>query len=109
MYYRALLEEKGVTSSSRWSKQRDAMSNDARYKALDRSARDRIFKAYVAETEVLAIESSCALAFCLDSGAKSYSGCGPTTGRLASVMQLEQEPILPIVTWQSPVPCEACV
>lgn len=49
---RALLEEKGVTSSSRWSKQRDAMAKDARYKALKRPDRDRVFKAYVAELEV---------------------------------------------------------
>lgn len=41
-----------MTSSSRWSKQRDAMAKDPRYKALDRSSRDRIFKAYVAEVEV---------------------------------------------------------
>jgi FF domain len=49
---RALLEEKSVTSSSRWSKQRDAMAKDARYKALKRPDRDQVFKAYVAELEV---------------------------------------------------------
>lgn len=49
---RALLEERGVHSSARWSKARDVMKKDARYDALSRDDRDRIFKAYVAEVEV---------------------------------------------------------
>jgi len=41
-----------VHNSARWSKARDAMKKDARYDALSRDDRDRIFKAYVAEVEV---------------------------------------------------------
>lgn len=40
-----------MTSSARWSKQRDAMAKDPRYKVLQRADRDRIFKAYVAQIE----------------------------------------------------------
>ena len=52
MRHRDLLVELDITSSSRWSKAKDKLCADARYAALDRAARDVVFKAYVAEVEV---------------------------------------------------------
>lgn len=47
--YRALLRETCVASTSRWSKTKDSLADDPRYKALDRDVRERVFREYVAE------------------------------------------------------------
>ncbi len=47
--------ELGITSSARWSRAKGKLSADPRYSAVDRSARDAVFRAYVAEVEVLSV------------------------------------------------------
>jgi hypothetical protein len=41
-----------VASSSRWSKTKDAVGKDKRYKAVPRDQREALFRAYTAELQV---------------------------------------------------------
>lgn len=49
--YRALMQEKGVSGKSRWSKMKDAMSDDARYQAVPKPEREQLFRQYVSELQ----------------------------------------------------------
>ncbi|GAB4818752.1 hypothetical protein N2152v2_005798 [Parachlorella kessleri] len=49
--YRALLKEHGVGSTSRWSKTKEALGKDPRYKAVPRDQREQLFRAYAAELQ----------------------------------------------------------
>ena len=49
---RELLKEKKVAAGARWSKTKDSLAGDKRYKALARDQREHIFRQYVAEQEV---------------------------------------------------------
>lgn len=49
---RDLLKEKKVAAGARWSKTKDSLASDRRYKALARDVREQIFRKYVAEQEV---------------------------------------------------------
>ncbi|CAL5224177.1 g6817 [Coccomyxa viridis] len=49
--YRELLKENKVAAGARWSKTKDSLAGDKRYKALARDQRERIFRQYVAEQE----------------------------------------------------------
>lgn len=52
MCCRELLLEKKTGAGSRWSKSKEALSGDARYKALPRDSREALFRQFVAEQEV---------------------------------------------------------
>ena len=52
MYCRALLAEKGAHAAMRWSKLKESMAKDKRYRAMPREQREPIFKAFVAEKQV---------------------------------------------------------
>lgn len=49
---RSLLAESGINGSSRWSKYKDLLAKDRRYKAVERDARERLFRDFVAEQKV---------------------------------------------------------
>ena len=49
---RDLLREKKVGPGARWSKLKEQLAGDARYKALPRESREHLFRAFVAEAEV---------------------------------------------------------
>ncbi|BDA46960.1 Transcription elongation regulator 1 [Coccomyxa sp. Obi] len=49
--YRELLKQHKVGPDARWSKTKEALAADARYKELPRDDRERLFRAYVAEQE----------------------------------------------------------
>ena len=49
---RKLLGEKKVAAGARWSKTKDSLAGDKRYKALARDLREQVFRQYVAEQEV---------------------------------------------------------
>lgn len=49
---RQLLVDCGVTSTARYSKTREGLRGDARYKAMPRDAREPAFKQYTAELQV---------------------------------------------------------
>lgn len=49
---RSLLWDLDVTSSSRYSRTREALRPDPRYKAMPKAAREPAFKKYVAELQV---------------------------------------------------------
>ena len=48
---RALLAERGAHTGMRWSKLKEALAKDKRYKALPRDLRETLFRTYVAEKE----------------------------------------------------------
>lgn len=48
--FKAMLKEKGeVTTSSRWSRVKDALRNDPRYRSVKREDRETLFNSYVSE------------------------------------------------------------
>jgi hypothetical protein len=49
---RELLKEKKVAAGARWSKTKDSLADDNRYRALSRDQREILFRKYVAEQEV---------------------------------------------------------
>ena len=49
---RDLLKDKKVAAGARWSRTKDSLASDRRYKALARDVREQIFRKYVAEQEV---------------------------------------------------------
>ena len=49
---RSLLQDLDVTSASRYSRTREALRPDPRYKAMPKAAREPAFKKYVAELQV---------------------------------------------------------
>ena len=49
---RALLKEHGVGSTSRWSKTKEAIAKEPRYKAVPRDQREQLFRVYTAELQV---------------------------------------------------------
>ena len=49
---RELLKEKKVAAGARWSKTKESLAGDKRYKTLSRDQREHIFRQYVAEQEV---------------------------------------------------------
>ena len=51
---RSLLQDLGVTAASRYSRTRESLRPDARYKAMPKAAREPAFKQYVAELQVRA-------------------------------------------------------
>lgn len=51
MHDRELLREHRIGPGARWSKSKEALAADARYKALPRDGREKLFRAYVAEQE----------------------------------------------------------
>lgn len=52
MACRQLLVDSGVTATSRYSKTKEGLRSDARYKAMPRDAREPAFKHYLAELQV---------------------------------------------------------
>ncbi|KAK9829764.1 hypothetical protein WJX72_007763 [[Myrmecia] bisecta] len=52
--FRALLAESGVDAKARWSKTKDQVGSDARYRGLPREEREPAFRAYVAELQAAA-------------------------------------------------------
>lgn len=52
---REMLRESKVGPGARWSKVKETVSGDARYRALPRDAREPLFRAFVAEAEVRAL------------------------------------------------------
>ncbi len=55
---RELLRQHKVGPDARWSKTKEALAADDRYKALPRDDRERLFRAYVAEQEVCSFAHS---------------------------------------------------
>jgi hypothetical protein len=51
---RELLRDKGVGPGARWSKSKELLAGDERYRALPREAREAVFRAFIAEAEVCA-------------------------------------------------------
>jgi hypothetical protein len=54
MPHRELLRERKIGPTARWSKTKEALSSDTRYKAVPRDAREQLFRQYIAEQEVSA-------------------------------------------------------
>ena len=54
---RELLKQHKVGPDARWSKTKEVLAADARYKELPRDDREALFRAYVTEQEVRAVVS----------------------------------------------------
>ncbi|KAK3284350.1 hypothetical protein CYMTET_7996 [Cymbomonas tetramitiformis] len=50
--FRSMLEDRGVTGSSRWSKMKEQLAEDSRFLAVARQRREIIFRSYVAELQM---------------------------------------------------------
>ena len=83
--HRQLLVDCGVTSASRYSKTREGLRSDARYKAMPRDAREPAFKQYTAELQVC-----CAPAFSSTIGKQWAHGRRCSCGCL---LHCKQEPV----------------
>ena len=55
---RSLLISAGISGSSRWSKTKDTLAKDPRYKAVPRDSREKLFRAFVASRIVRAVLST---------------------------------------------------
>ena len=51
-YRRALLEEVGVSATTRYSKMKDSLRGDKRYRAVASADREEVFKLYQADLKV---------------------------------------------------------
>ena len=49
---RKLLSDSGINGSSRWSKSKDTLSKDKRYKAMPREHREKLFRDFIAQQKV---------------------------------------------------------
>ena len=49
---RALLVSSGINGSSRWSRSKDSLAKDSRFKAVAKDSREQLFRDFVAEQKV---------------------------------------------------------